>query len=211
MVSWISLLVSIVFPVEASEYYNYEAEDFFKLEEVNRAIDINQFDGNLLEAAVFHATNEARAKRRKNQLNYEAALASAAKSHSSYQAKYNKVEHINKKDRKFETPFKRVKAFGGDDFNGVAENLAKLSPALLGPNNTYFMKDGQPVDKAQNPLKMVSYKDFAQKVVNSWIKSRGHNRNLMGNYAFLGCGVSDVILNKDKIPQIFFTQNFGIK
>lgn len=50
----------------------------------------------------------------------------------------------------------------------------------------------------------VAYGDMdARQVVNGWIKSKGHRKNMLGNYNLIGIGVA-----KGKGGQLYFTQLF---
>lgn len=210
MVSWFTyLLVTIV--ALGQDYYSYTADEFFELDAVNKTIDVNNMDVDLLEAAVFHASNQVRTKKRKAEFTHDVILHKAARHHAVYLAKANKVEHKNTKEKRFETPYKRVVAFGGNDFMGVSENLALISPVVLGKDNLYYMKDGQPVDKAGNKLPLKTYKEFATQVVDGWMNSKGHRKNLMSESTLLGCAISGVSFNRDNLPQVTFVQNLGYK
>lgn len=43
-----------------------------------------------------------------------------------------------------------------------------------------------------------------KEVVNMWVHSAGHRRNLLGNYKYMGIGIA-----KDKYGRIFYTQVFA--
>ncbi len=210
MVSWFTyLLITIVAP--GQDYYSYTPDEFFALDAVNKTIDVNDLDTDLLEAAVFQASNKVRSQKRKPLFAHDVVLHKAARYHAVYLAKANKVEHKNTKEKKFETPYKRIVAFGGNDFIGVSENLALVSPVILGKDNLYYIKDGQPVDKAGNKLPLKTYKEFANQVVDGWMNSKGHRRNLMSESTLLGCAISGVSFNRDNVPQVTFVQNLGYK
>ncbi len=210
MVVWFTYLALLILPPQ-QDYYNLTADEFFKLEVVNQTFDVSNPDTDLLEAAVFHASNEVRTQKRKNTFSYNQVLHKAARNHAVYLAKAKSVDHKNSKDKELETPYKRVLAYGGDDFMGVAENLALISPVILGKDNVYYMKDGHPVDKNGNALPLKTYSAFARQVVEGWMNSKGHRRNLMGEYTLLGCAISGISYNRDNVPQVTFVQNLGFK
>lgn len=211
----VNLLTSILFVFVATQspdkYYDYSFAEFLNLPSVNETIDLDKPDLRLLEAAVFHASNEVRSQKRKTVFDYNPVLHKAARFHADYLFERKSVGHRNKQEDKYETPYKRIVAFGGDDFNGAAENLAMITPMILGKDNMYFIKNGEPIDKAGNPLPVMSYAQLARKVVDGWMHSKGHRKNLMGEYTFLACGVSEIAYNQDGVAQINFVQNFGYK
>ncbi len=210
MVNWFTYLLLSLLPL-GQDYYSYTPDDFFELEAVNKTIDVAHLDTDLLEAAVFHASNEVRSQKRKSVFTYNEVLHNAARYHAVYLAKAKKIDHRNTREKRFETPYKRILAFGGNDFVGVSENLALISPVILAKDNLYYMKDGQPVDKAGNKLPLKTYNEFAHQVVEGWMNSKGHRRNLMSESTMLGCAISGVSFNRDNVPQVTFVQNFGYK
>ncbi len=212
MVSWLAAIGLLMMGAGTPEdYYQYSTTEFFDLSPVNQRIDVKSFDRELLEAAVFHASNEVRTKRRKSVYKFSPVLQKAARFHADYISEHKRVIHKNTRDKKYETPYKRIVAFGGDDFNGVAENLAMITPLKLEKDNMYFIKNGKPVDQQGNPFDMMTYGEMARQVVDGWMLSKGHRKNLMADYTYLGCGISDITFNKDGVPQVDFVQNFGYK
>ena len=210
MVSWFTYLFMALWPAQ-KDYYAYTPTEFFALEAVNQTIDIQNLDTELLEAAIFQASNEVRLQQKKDTFGPNDLLHKAARQHAVYLAKSKKVDHRNTRNKKLATPYKRVLAYGGDDFMGVAENLALISPVLLGKDNMYYIKNGEPVDKQGNPLPVSTYAQFARKALEGWMNSKGHRENLMGPYTLLGCAISGISFNRDNVPQVTFVQNFGYK
>lgn len=212
MVNWffaITLILSGNSPV--ADYYSYSPEEFFALPAVHQTIDLKSPDTKLLEAAIFQASNEVRKNKRKATYQHSEILQQAAAMHGEYLYDTGKVDHRNTRERKYQTPIKRISAAGGDDFMKVAENLARITPLKMGSDNTYFIKNGEAVDQSGNQLPVMTYAEFAHKALNGWMNSEGHRHNLMADYDYLGCGVSEVKFNRDGIAEIVLVQNFGSK
>ncbi|MDZ7848997.1 MAG: hypothetical protein U5L96_21000 [Owenweeksia sp.] len=105
---------------DPQEYYNLTSEEFFALPEVQKTITPDSLDRALLEAALFFATNEVLRQKVKERQTYQPILQQAARFHAEYIAKTGKVQHLNKSQEKYRTPYDRTVAFDGD-FSAVAE------------------------------------------------------------------------------------------
>lgn len=195
----------------AEEYKNYNYKSFYNREDVNQRIALEKFDAGLLEAAVFYATNEVRAKKKKNIFSFDSVLLKSSQIHSSQMEKYDFFDHTNRKNKKLKNLSQRIAKAGGG-FIGFGENIAKVNIYSLGKKGTYFVnKQGEIVNKQGTPLLIKTYKELAVYVVDKWMHSKGHRENILRDYSYLGCGVSNLISGKDGIPEILITQNFGKK
>ena len=206
-----NFLVSLFFSCQYNpgNYYSYKASDFFSLPEVEAKININNIDKTLLEAAIFHATNIVRKEKESALYKMAPSLIEAATQHASHLSKYSYFDHINKRDRTQRTPMLRITKAGGK-FKATAENLAKVNVFNLGEKMEYFINDkGQLTDKNGVPLNTHTYKSLAMHVVNGWMHSKGHRENILADYNYLGCGVSDITFTRDNLPEIILIQNFG--
>lgn len=196
--------------LKVPQLYQYSPEEFFALPALQTKIDKDHLDRELLEAAVFQATNEERHRNKKLSFEYDTILNQSARFHSNWQEKQNTLDHINHRHKKYRTPLDRIQSFDGN-FKAVAENLALISILDLGKDGEYFIEKGEFVDKHGQPITVLSYAQLGRKVVADWMHSKGHRENLMSDYKFLGCGVSEISVSKNGIPEIYFTQNFGSK
>lgn len=198
-------------PWKLEDYENITIESFYTRTDVNQKIDSENFDSKLLEAAVFYATNEVRVKKKKSSFSFDAILLKSAQIHSSQMEKFNFFDHTNRKNRKLKNLSQRIAKAGGD-FAAYGENIARVPIYDLGKKGTYFVnKQGEIVNKQGEPLRTKTYKDLAIDVVDEWMHSKGHRENILRDYTLLGCGVSNLIPNKDGISEILITQNFGKK
>lgn len=192
----------------AENYYLLSTSEFFQLGEVNQEIDPENLNTSLLEAAVFHASNEVRANKKKAQYTHSPILQKSARFHSEYLYSIDKLDHLNRKEKKYRTPSDRIKSFGGS-FYSTAENLAQESIYQLKNGEAFYIENGQFYDGKGNPLKLHTYASLARKVLDDWMHSKGHRQNLMDDYAQLGCGVSAIANPRNNTPYIYITQNFG--
>lgn len=196
---------------QGNDYARHSAESFFQREDVNQLIDLKDPDLELLYAAVFYASNEARISKQKEALSFDPILRKAALQHSESMERQNFISHENPRDRDLRTPMQRIEKAGGE-FTGVAENIARVNVYMLGEKLEYFVDDqGRKIDRSGNPLKPHTYASLARMVVDGWMHSKGHRRNLLGDYDYLGCATSQIIYSSQGIPEILVTQNFGKK
>lgn len=202
------LLVGI-YGASAQEYYELDSKEFFEIAAVSQKIDPETFNADLLKAAVFHYTNEERQKRKKSQLIFSKILERSADSHAHYLEGHQMVDHFNRHNKKLRTPSERIAQAGGD-FRAIAENLARLSAMVLEKNASFYIsKSGELQHEDGTPLEYHTYKSLARKVVSRWMNSKGHRTNILGDYRFLGCGLSAITFNSQGLPEIYFVQNFA--
>lgn len=193
------------------EYGNFDYKSFYQREDVNQKIEVDDFDSSLLEAALFYATNEIRVRKKKAAFSFHKVLLKSSQIHSSEMEKHNFFDHSNRKNRRLRKLSQRIAKAGGG-FLAFGENLALVNIYSLGKKGTYFVnKDGEIVNQKGSPLQIKTYKELAVYVVDEWMHSKGHRENVLRDYTFLGCGVSNLIPGKDGIPEILITQNFGKK
>lgn len=198
-------------------YTQLSVDSFFKTEAAQRVIDVEFPDVALLNAAVFFAANEMRAKRALPMLRHAATLEHAAVYHSNEMRTKRFFNHLNKGDRENRSPEQRVSNHAGD-FKTVGENILEMPPYKAGPkgeydveklaNGTYSFLQV----KSGKPLKIMTYGDFARAAVKLWMRSPEHKASIMSKeFTHLGCGISieDNPFNYRTLPMVLVTQNFG--
>lgn len=194
-----------------SFYRQFDHLSFFNRQDVNQKIDLNDFDRDLLEAAIFYATNEIRLKKKRSAFSFSEVLLKSSRAHSEAMHKNNFFDHVNRKDKKSRTLTKRIIKAGGG-FNAFAENIARVNIYQLEKKGTYFVdEDGNKVNSKGEALQTKTYKELAQDVVDKWMHSKGHKKNILAEHSYLGCGTSQIVYNNQGIPEILITQNFGEK
>ena len=92
----------------------------------------------------------------------------------------------------------------------TAENLARPSLLKLEDSDLFYIDaNGNFTNREGKILEWHTYASLARKVLEAWMNSEGHRKNMMGDYSNLGCGVSSVVFSNDNAPYIYITQNFG--
>ena len=165
--------------------HNYKS--FQKLEIIHQEIKKNNIDYNLLNAAIFYATNIQRSKYKRDAFIHSNSLEKAAQDHSEDMVKFNFYSHTSKvKDKK--------------NMSNRLNNVGIIN-AYMAENIFDFF------------LTYPTYWTLAIGLVDGWMKSKGHKANILNkDLIYLGCG-SKYYLNK-QWPDYFYvksTQNFSSK
>jgi uncharacterized protein YkwD len=198
----------------AQNYYQSSWKDFSKSSAANQIINAYSPDYQLLNAAIFHATNEMREQHRLPVFQYSEPLFKASDSHAQTIMKSGKLSHFGTNGSK---PHERIMVFS-KDFMGYAENLAQY-PLLDSPNSFCLEKNSKGdfvyFDcKTKKPYQIYTYWSYARLAVAGWMGSEGHRRNILDReMQFLACAVK-VSANPFKSqnpPYAMLVQNFGGK
>jgi uncharacterized protein YkwD len=210
----IILLFTILFPLVLKSQGIYDSlnlADFRKYEPFNTKIDVKDFNAEILNAAVFFATNEIRKKHKLPQLKYNASLGVAATMHSTDMAKGNFFNHTNYKNKKHKEPEDRA-ILAGIDNPHIAENI--IEGFLLAYTSGDVVISGDPgifyKDENYIPIPSRTYLELADELLRQWMDSDGHRTNILAKDAVeLGCG-SALFHMKDfnEMPCVKCTQNF---
>jgi len=188
--SWGSQIISRP-PTSAALFTNYNAESFRKLAEVRRAIDPDNINQRLLDAAVFHETNRRRAEHRLPALGYHLKAEEMARMQARAMAKGEFVEHDNP-DPKRKTMEDRAKVVGLQA-RVLAENVASTFGRRYQSGKPFFTREerGRTVYSYEPngpPIPMHTYASFAEALVESWMQSPGHRKNILHKEPeYLGC------------------------
>jgi uncharacterized protein YkwD len=196
-------------------YYAHNFEEFYKLSAIYEKIDVFQPDYSLLDAAIFHATNEARDEVNLPPLKYSKALHDAAALHAKNMIELDFHSHYNDKIRYFYFPLDRIREFD-KKVPLIGENIAEYP--LLMADNTYCAQkqaDGTFTYfncKSHEPLQAYSYIGYAKMAVDKWMNSPPHRRSILNpDFQYVGCAArfSTNIYKERKLPFARLTQNFG--
>ena len=198
----------------AQDYYSTSSKEFFETSIANDTAKLESLNLELLQAAIFHATNLERSKKR--QFKYGKNLEKGASFHSTEMEVKGFFSHTNRKNKKYKTPFHRAKKFNAK-YAVIGENILE-EIALDYKNNSVYdskLENGIYVFSHHNNGKRIrelTYKEIANKMVDSWMHSPGHKANILRkNYTYLGVGVAikKSPYGADDLPTIFATQLFG--
>ncbi len=196
-------------------YYRMARTEFFKLPDLHQPMSLTAPDYELLDAALFHATNEVRATHGLPSFRYDPVLFEAASYHATTMISRNFYDHQNKTGAAYRTPDQRIRTFGGD-YHATAENIAQF-PTIDMPrqycprqqsDRTYRYFDCR-TGKAFRPF---TYAAFARMSVQKWMASPGHRANILNDdLTFLACAarLSRNPYGSRNAPFARPVQNFG--
>ena len=187
---------------------NFRKERLF-----HEQINFDSIDFSRLHAAIFFITNEERDKKRLSFLEYAPELEKAALIHSRdmYEKKF--FSHYNPSDRIKKTPNDRG-ALSGILNPYLAENIATSHGLKYKSGAKVFVRgDGQFSYTIDGQLiQPHTYLSLAETIVDSWMNSKGHRRNILSDDALqLGCGTYFYRdRNFNNMPSFNATQNFQL-
>lgn len=202
------------FSSPSQNYYSTSSMKFFETGLANDTAKLESLNMELLQAAIFHATNLERPKKR--QFKYGKNLEKGASFHSTEMEVKGFFSHTNRKNKKYKTPFHRAKKFNAK-YAVVGENILEEIALDYIDNSLYDseLENGVYVfyhHKNGEIVRELTYEELAVKMVDSWMKSSGHKANILNKaYTHLGVGVA-IKKNPyatDDLPRVFATQLFG--
>jgi hypothetical protein len=148
-------------------YQKLSHKDYRENKLFRQKINFNKPDYRLLDACIFFAVNEQRAKLNKSILTFAPELEVSAYFHSKQMAENDFFSHTNSKEPKRKTPELRAQLAGINN-PAIAENIAMR--AGFEDNITYL--------------------ELSDLLINQWMNSAGHRANILHKSALqLGCGV----------------------
>lgn len=189
------------------------AGDFLLRPELDARVEAANFDRGLMAAAIFDESNRVRRQLGLRAFLQESKLDEAADLEAAVGRATQPPSHTNPFP-KIGTPLQRVEYVGLKP-RAVAENIALLSiydiDSSVGVGITVRNGQRQFVHpETMENLKTATYRGFATKVVEAWMKSPGHRANLVNpSLLYLGCSVQPTlsIMHVDQLfcVQVFFT------
>lgn len=162
--------------------------------EYHQTLDFEAIDQARLNAAIFHATNEARVKHGRAPVKYSEVLERASQRFAERSAQKRFLAHHDPTSESLKTPKARVQAAGGKNAM-PAENLATTPGLKIRSGERLYVIDAEQFHFARDPedppIESHSYASFARNVVEQWLRSPGHRENLLSKDALeLGCGAA---------------------
>jgi uncharacterized protein YkwD len=192
-------------------YDSLTLENFRNYSPFHDTIELDNFDRDLLEAAVFFLTNEIRVNKKLKYLPYNSLLAQTARIHSDQMAKHNFFDHTNKKNKKYRDPEDRAKAAGIKN-PSLAENI--IEGFIVEYNSGDKVVAGEPGEfinqKTRKKLPNRTYYSLADTLLDLWMNSKGHRANILSEDALeFGCGISFYKMKTfNNMPAVKATQIF---
>jgi uncharacterized protein YkwD len=196
----------------AATYCQMSPEAFWKLPAVQKKLSFDRLDLALIDAAVFHETNARRIKAGKKPLKYSSLAQKAAAMQTQAMTFYDFISHENPHDPAKRTLADRLNRlqvhpqFAGENlataFALEYESGASVYERAEGGRTVYSLKPGGPA------LPMRTSKQFAAALLDSWMNSPGHRKNVLSEQPD-SLGVSCLPEKKtDSIRKFYCTQIF---
>lgn len=196
------------------DYEIYDYQTIVNFDAANLVIDDDDLDIPLLNAVIFYETNRQRVLNHLSPFIFAIELEKSAQGHSDDMVKFNFFSHSSVVKGK-KTSQDRIDLVGGKRFSlNCAENIADYFILQIPEGKPYSPPSStgrfQNVDGTE--IRPYTYIDFAKFVVNGWMNSAGHRRNILDpDYTHLGVGCSLHYEGSgiDEIPYVKCTQNFS--
>lgn len=165
----------------SSDYSQHTWKSFYRLEKIYQNLDPKDIDYPLLHAAIFYVTNEYRQAHGLKSFQHSHQIELAAAGHAADMAKFNFYSHTSKI---------RNKRHLRDRFQIVG-----LNPVLIAENISSTAgiryEYGRKVNRPQSPgqftymtskqeiIPQHTYISYAREIVELWMKSPGHRKNIL--------------------------------
>lgn len=190
-------------------WYSQSANEFWGNQEVNQVIDPSNFNQSLLEAALFHAGNQARESKGKKALSWNPILNKSARHQSGLMAKSQKLSHNWRRPKNSRKLIDRIELFDGH-FKAFGENIAQFYLLDIPEYGNYYFRDTSFYASDGQKIDNKTYAKLANECIEAWMNSRGHRENLLHPFQEIGTGVSFWVKNKKGLNfDIYLSQNFG--
>jgi uncharacterized protein YkwD len=195
----------------AELFTRYDAASFAKLPAARQTINPEAVNYEWLDAAVFHETNRRRFQQKLPALKYDEKARAAARMHSRDMAKGGFVDHENP-DPKKKTMSDRARLTGLSP-QVLAENVASTFGRRYKSGQPFYSREenGRKVYSSEPdgpPIPMYSYLSFAEALLDSWMKSPGHRKNILHtDVEYLGCACA-LPRNPNAMETFYCTQVF---
>ncbi len=195
------------------DYARYDYKSFEQYKKARQLLSFEHIDYPLLHAAVFYETNRQRDIHDLPRFRHSEALEEAAREHSKDMVVQNFFSHRSKVPGK-RTLSQRLALVGLENVT-MAENIATVfaidyragQPVFVPPQNGGYFS----YQYRGEPIKNRTYLNVAANVVDQWMHSPGHRRNILNpQYRCLGVGAA---FYRDAdfhgMPSFKVTQNFA--
>lgn len=201
------------------DYYSYyDVNTFLRIENLHQRISKSYMDLDLLNAAVFWLTNVERRRFNMKKFEFHAKLKQTAVWHSELMKVHDFFDHNNPFDARYRTTGNRIDSVKDRDFRGFiswGENIADYPTIKANEFFTVEYKNGIArlfSTASKREILPYTHYEFAQNVVEGWMNSPGHRRNILcPDFQYLGCGCAKYERKSNEYSMIYFklTQNFG--
>lgn len=177
----------------------------------SQPLDQNKLDKPLLREAIIYYTNQIRRERNVGSCRSDRKMQQAAQSHSEELARRGLLSHESYIKGNAHL-IDRLQNAGLDLGNTISgENLgADYFMAIAGIPYYIRKKSGKTVyvnAETKSEIQSHTYRTFAKRMVNNWLESAYHRKNLLNkSFERIGIGVAPGLFNG--LPALYITQNF---
>lgn len=196
----------------ATAYSNSSWQAFRQLPQVQQRLEPGKVDLLLLDMAVFHETNRQREQHRLPPLVFDPRIRELAQLQSRAMAEQAFVGHENPAEPRKRTMSDRVQLMSLNP-SFVAENVASAFGRQYKSGRKFYIREenGQKIysytPRGPN-IPMHTYISFAEALVDSWMHSPGHRKNILhASPKYLGCSCEPA-KKQDELFTFYCTQNF---
>lgn len=198
-------------------YDTYSIDSFRRIADLNLRLTGVSINEELLNAAIFWQTNIERQRYGLPLFQYHPKLGQMATSHSYQMRQHSFFDHENPYESQYRTLTDRLESVKNDSFHGFncwGENIADYPTIAAGQKITITSFLGKRHLYGENGKEVLpcSYMEMAQYVVEGWMNSPGHRKNILNHeYLYLGCGCAAYSQNSNGFQFVYIklTQNFG--
>ena len=175
-----------------SYYSRYDADTFQSYRYAKMAIDFDNIHHDLLNAAIFYATNNMRLAHGMAPFIHAQSLEEAAFMHASDMARLRFFSHNNPYESEKKT-FQQRLATHGVDQGYRAENISEMFGIRYEQGRSIIPPDAKGGDfrdfETGKPIPVHTYHSIAKALLKGWMNSSGHRANILnGKLIYLGCG-----------------------
>ena len=198
-------------------YSDYDVNTFSNIVNLQNKITKLFVDVDLLNATIFWFTNVERKKNNLQQFQFHNKLKQTAILHSEQMQIHNFFSHENTFEARYKTLTDRINSVKDNNFQGFTswgENIADYPIIKVNESFTVEKRNGVVRLFSTNGEEIFpySYYKFAKTVVEGWMNSPGHRKNILNpDYEYLGCGCAKYEKQGNGYSMLYFklTQNFG--
>ena len=214
---FILLLSKSILAQHDSLNYKMPTQKFMSLAKVNQPIDVRNPNFELLDAALFHATNEQRTALNLPNFLYSSIIHEVAIGHSVAMINQDFYSHDNPFDATNKSLpdriFRRTKVY-----HQIAENIAQHDVLMAAGNMYCYTPPKSGGDffyfdcNTKKAIPMMTYAELARSVVNGWMNSPPHRANILDlKLKYMACAgrFSKNPYKSQRSPFARLTQNFG--
>jgi uncharacterized protein YkwD len=177
---------------------------------LDRPIPLGEADALLMVRAIMDATNIARREHGLPALEHNAILDRAATGHARRMVESGFFSHHDPEVESLKTPSDRLGVAGAANPKAAENIITEVAIEYESGENVYVRdrKKGHFSRTADGPiLPRHTYRSFAQSVVDRWMDSPGHRKNILAKDA-LQIGIGTAFRDERGFPTFVAVQNF---